>query len=157
MRALWPEYIKSKSARWKCRIGMVRLRISGLIQDRHDHKVTVDCTRSLSLGRVWTGYMRGMSLREERLPEGQHGAATQKRKKAREVPGRGGLGRGLMCLDDIIQQHSGESLGQRPPKAPAHYLWWAKAGCSCTGYAKQVGSKWLKTSSSELYWKQLVV
>lgn len=56
------------------------------------------------------------------------------------------MSRGLTCLGDVTQQHSGSlwvralrgrsSLGSYSPKARS-YQWPADAGCGFLGYAKQ--------------------
>ena len=45
------------------------------------------------------------------------GAATQKERRAGELPKEREARKWLMCLDDVTQQHGRQSLGQRAAKA----------------------------------------
>ena len=121
---------------------------------RHDYRGSN--TRKALLSSTWTWLnMRGSPL--------QHGTVqrfiaqetlSRRRGGQGNSQGRGGLGRGSICLDNVPQQHNGESLGQRAPSDRSSlepynhrvlsYQWPVNTGCSFTGYANLMGPKWLK-------------
>lgn len=76
---------------------------------------------------------------------------VQHPEEGKELPGRKGIGEGLMPFLEALQQHSQESLGHTATKGSNSlgsiraqgffHLWLADVECSFMRYAKNAGSK----------------
>lgn len=143
-----------------CRGGVRR--IWGLIKEKQNCERQEHITSSTGWHLVGVAWEGRFLTAQDSLVICSEGANIWKERKTKEAPGREGW-KGLLCLNDIIQQHGGKSLGQRALKSSSglepsnnralFYQWTITVGWGFKGCTEQANSKWLEICVAGLLFK----